>query len=120
MRIAVVACLLAAVALAQPDPFAGVFQGDKVVLELKAVGGKYAGTVTVQGQTFPVSATAVGKAAEGVFTVAGRNYPFRLAPYGNGFKLTSEGAEYLLVRRVEAAAAPAPAPRAAPAAPQPP
>src|SRR5215471_14122132 len=105
MRLAAVACMLAAVAVAQRDPFAGVFQGDSVALELKGAGGKYSGTLTVQGQSFPATATASGTTATGAFTVDGRSYSFTFTAYGNGYKLASEGSEYLLTRRQESAAA---------------
>jgi hypothetical protein len=98
--------LLAAVVFAQQDPFAGIFQGDKVALELKGSGGKYTGTLTVQGASFPATVIASGATANGTFVVGGRAYAFTLAPYGNGFKLASEGVEYLLTRKVEAQSPP--------------
>jgi len=108
MRLGVLGCVVAALALAQRDPFAGVFVNDKITLELKGAGGKYTGTLTVQGQSFPATAVAAGaSSASGTFTAAGRAFPFTLAPYGNGFRLSSEGSEYLLVRKVEAATTPA-------------
>ena len=121
--------MLACVVWAQRDPFAGVYQGDKIMLELKPAGGRYTGTLTVQGQAFPVSASASGATAIGNLTAGGRSYLFTLSPFGNGFKLASEGVEYPLVRKVESPAAPpspamppAPLPRPveAPAAASPP
>ena len=98
--------LLAAVVPAQQDPFAGTFQGDKVALELKGSSGKYTGTLTVQGASFPATVNATGATASGTFVVGGRAYAFTLAPFGNGFKLSSEGVEYLLARKVEAQSPP--------------
>src|SRR4051812_39480056 len=109
MKLAFLAILLAAIACAQPDPLAGVFQGDKVALELKGAGGKYTGTLAVQGASFPATVTAAGATAKGTFIAGGRLYAFTLAPYGNGYKLTSEGVEYLLVRKTEVQSVPAPA-----------
>jgi hypothetical protein len=107
ISLAILMGFLVAAAFAQRDPFAGVFVGDNITLELKGTAAKYTGTVTVQGQAFPVTASAVGTTASGTFAAAGMNYPFTLTPYGNGFKLASEGAEYLLVRKVESASPPA-------------
>jgi hypothetical protein len=118
MKPAILACVFAAALFAQRDPFAGMFQGDQIALELKASGGKYTGTLTVQGQAFPATASASGASANGTFTVGGRNYPFSLAPFGNGYKLTSEGSEYLMARKVESPPPPEPAPPA-PTAPPP-
>src|SRR5437879_11478821 len=116
MKLAVLACLLAAAASAQRDPFVGVFQGDKITLELTGAGGKYSGTLTVQGTSLPASAVAAGNSANGSFEAGGRSYPFTLTPYGNGFKLASEGSEYLLAREVDGSSAP-PAPAQSPAQP---
>ena len=107
-RFLALAGLLAAAVLAQRDPFQGMFLSDKVILELKGSGGKYSGTVTVQGQAFPASVTGAGTSANGTFAFGGRTYPFTLTVYGNGLKLTSEGVEYLLMRREEAPQPPAP------------
>jgi hypothetical protein len=109
MRFAVLALLLTFPAHAQSDPLAGVFRGDRVVLELKGSAGKYSGTLTVQGQQFPAAVTASGTSATGTFTAAGRTYTFTLAPYGNGYKLASEGVEYVLARKVEPPPSPPPA-----------
>jgi hypothetical protein len=109
MRFAVLALLLAFPAHAQSDPFAGLFQGDQVVLELKGSAGKYAGTLTVQGQQFSTVVTTSGTSATGSFIVGGRTYKFTLTPYGNGYKLASEGVEYVLARKAEQPPPPAPA-----------
>src|SRR5262245_36297927 len=102
--------LLTLAARAQSDPFAGVFQGDRVSLELKGSAGKYTGNLTVQGQQFPAAVTASGTTATGTFTAGGRAYKFTLIPHGNGYKLASEGVEYLLARKVESTTqAPGPA-----------
>src|SRR5437016_3393724 len=84
MKAAVLAYVLAAVAFAQRDPFAGVFQSDKVALELKGAGGNYTGTLTVQGPALQVSVRAEGASANGTFSAGGRNYAFTLTPSGNG------------------------------------
>jgi hypothetical protein len=118
---------LAAVVFAQPDPYAGVFQGDRIALELKGSAGKYTGTLTFQGQSFPVAVTASGNSATGTFAAGGRNYSFTLSPFGNGYKLKSDGIEYLLVRKLDTTpaapstlAARTPPPSAAKEAPAPP
>src|SRR3954467_1959279 len=106
MRLAAVFCVLATpLLLAQRDPLPGAFQGDKVTLELKGSAGRYSGTLTVQGQAMPVAVVSAGASANGTFSVDGRSYAFTLTPYGNGLKLASEGVEYLLVRKTEAAPA---------------
>jgi len=110
MRFTTLALVLAVAALAQRDPFAGVYQGEKVTLELKGAAGKYSGTLTVLSQSFPVSVVANGTSASGSFTAGGMNYPFTLTPYGNGYKLASDGVEYPLVRRDDTASAPPPSP----------
>jgi hypothetical protein len=116
MRCAVLAVLIAALCCGQSDPYVGLFQGDRVALELKGSGGKYTGTLTVQGQSFPATVSTSSSNATGTFSAAGRTYSFRLTPDGNGYKLTSEGVEYVLVRSGQT---PVPPP-ASPAAPQPP
>src|ERR1051326_5454507 len=92
MRLAPLVCVLGAtLLLAQRDPLAGTFQGDKVTLELKGSGGRYTGTLTVQGQTMPATVVAAGASANGTFSIGGRSYAFTLAPYGNGMKPAGEG-----------------------------
>jgi len=108
MRVWVLVLAMAAAAMAQRDAFTGIFQGDKVTLELKGAAGTYSGTLTVQGQSFPISATAEGGSARGTFEAAGARYPFTLAPYGNGMKLTSQGMDFLLIRKIETAPPPPP------------
>src|SRR5882724_11144428 len=90
--------------LARPDPFAGTFEGQQVVLELKAARGEYTGTISVRGQQFPVSVKANGATASGSFAANGQSYPFTLSPAGDGLTLASEGQEYRLTRRGAAAA----------------
>jgi hypothetical protein len=120
MKLAILAGLLVAVAPAQQDPFAGVFQGDSIALELKGASGKYTGTLTVQGASFPATLSASGASASGTFLAGGHPYAFTLAPYGNGYKLASEGVEYLLTRKVATQPAPPPPPPAARVADEPP
>src|SRR3979411_1324048 len=84
--------------LARPDPFAGTFEGQQVVLELKGARGEYAGTISVRGQQFPVAVKANGANASGSFAVNGQSYPFTLSPAGDGLTLASEGQEYRLPR----------------------
>jgi hypothetical protein len=101
--------LLAALALAgQKDPFVGYFQGDGVALELAGSAGAYKGTLTFQGYRMPARLKVSGGKASGEFDVNGQNlqtYGFALVPEGAGFKLTSDGKEYRLLRQ----AAPPPA-----------
>ncbi len=95
--------VLAALALAQnplkrSDPFAGRFEGDQVALELTGANGQYTGTLTIQGQAFPLIARAAGATANGVMQAGGGSFPFTLTPTANGLKLASEGSEYMLER----------------------
>jgi hypothetical protein len=69
--------LLATVAFAQ-DPFAGVYEGQSVVLELKGSWGSYSGVLSVQGQSYTAIVTAKGANGDGAFTVNGQEYRFRL------------------------------------------
>ncbi|HXA51476.1 MAG TPA: hypothetical protein VNV86_14265 [Candidatus Acidoferrum sp.] len=76
--------MLAGVAFAQ-DPFAGVFEGQSVVVELKGARGSYVGTLSVQGQSYPAIVTAKGANGDGDFTVNGQEYRFSLTPSADGF-----------------------------------
>src|SRR5436309_8030317 len=94
---------------ARPDPFAGTFEGQQVVLELSAARGEYMGTISVRGQQFPVAVKVKGATASGSFTADGQSFPFTLSPVAEGLTLASEGQEYRLMRRGAAEAAQAPA-----------
>jgi hypothetical protein len=89
------------------DPFTGTFTGDQIALELSRRGTGYAGTLTVQGQAYPATATAQGNRLAGTFTVAGQQYQFQAQLQNDQLMLVSDGATYQLARAGGGAAAPA-------------
>jgi hypothetical protein len=103
LRIFGAVIVLAALTFAQnplkrSDPFAGRFEGDQVALALTGANGQYTGTLTIQGQAFPITARVAGATANGVMQAGSGSFPFTLAPTANGLKLASEGSEYMLER----------------------
>ena len=108
MRLAVeMIWVMAVMGLAQtpadaPDPYAGTFRREQVVLQLAKENGAYSGTLTVQGRKLPVTAKAAEKTASGTFEMDGREYAFTLTPYADGLILTAEGLTYRLERSSKA------------------
>lgn len=96
--------------LAATDPFAGVFEGSGLRLELApAPEGGYAGRMQFRGETYPARARASGARLDGTFRAPAGEFPFTAAFVGDALELSSGGATYRLARP---AAAPAPAPAA--------
>lgn len=89
------------------DPFVGSFTGNQIALELSRGGTGYTGTLTVQGQAYPVTATAQGGRLAGAFTVAGQQYRFEAQIQNNQLMLVSEGTTYQLARAGGGASTPA-------------
>ena len=73
------------------DPFVGSFTGNQIALELSRGGTGYTGTLTVQGQAYPVTATAQGARLAGTFTAGGQQYRFEAQVQNNQLMLVSEG-----------------------------
>jgi len=108
----------------QGDPFTGNFTGNDISLQLQAGQGGYTGSLTFQGQSFPVQALAQGTQLQGAFTAGGQQYTFQAAVQGMSMTLVSGGNTHQLTRQgvapssanplAQQGAAPAP-PTAAPA-----
>ncbi|MBI2687062.1 MAG: hypothetical protein HYX27_12165 [Acidobacteria bacterium] len=95
--------LAAALAFAQAaaDRFEGVYAGKELRLELRAAGSSsYAGSLQVQGQTYPVSARTVNRRLIGTLQSGGNRYPLQAELNGGQLRLESEGNVYLLDREV--------------------
>ena len=75
-------------------PFAGTFSNDKLKLELAKTADGYAGTIRLNGQSYPITGTAKGDALTGTFTAAGTTYPFVAGLAGDTLKLTSGSSTY--------------------------
>lgn len=87
------------------DPFVGSFTGNGISLQLQPAQGGYAGSLTFQGQSFPVEATARGGQLQGAFSAGGQQYAFQAAMQGANMTLVSDGNSYQLTREGGAPAA---------------
>jgi hypothetical protein len=85
------------------DPFVGAFAGSEISLELSPAKGGYSGTLTFQGQPYPVKADAKGGQLSGTFAASGQNYPFEASVQGNQLNLATAGTTYSLARQGAAA-----------------
>ncbi len=92
---AVSGALLAISAWAQS--FGGGYQNKELRIELReAAGGVYTGTITFQGQDFPVTARAVSGQLSGSFKSGADVFPFTATVNGNTMRLSSGGTDYVL------------------------
>lgn len=80
------------------DEFSGRFTGDGLELELIEDAGQYEGTLTFQGQVFPVTAVSIAQGVEGSFTSGGSLFPFTARLVDGVLELESDGALYRLLR----------------------
>lgn len=82
---------------AYAQSFSGGFQNKELRIELReAAGGAYSGTITFQGQAFPVAARAANGQLSGSFKAGADSFPFTATVNGNTMKLSSGGTEYVL------------------------
>lgn len=81
------------------DPFAGTFTGEGMSLVLQGSQGGYTGSLSFQGQSFPVQATAQGGQLQGVFTAGGQQYAFQAAVQGANMTFVTDGNRYPLARQ---------------------
>jgi hypothetical protein len=81
------------------DPFAGAFVGSEISLELTRAKGGYSGTLTFQGQPYPVKAQAQGGQLSGTFAASGQDYGFEASVQGNQLTLATAGTTYSLTRQ---------------------
>jgi hypothetical protein len=89
------------------DPNTGTFSNQDLRVELRSAAMfKYTGTMTVQGQTFPLQGTLSPRGLAGSFTANGQAFAFTAVVEGNSMRLVSDGTEYQLTR--QGAAAPVP------------
>jgi hypothetical protein len=89
------------------DRFAGSYTDQGIALALQGGGGSYTGTLTFQGDAYPLTASASGSSLTGTFTAGGESYSFNADLQGNQLSLTSGGTNYLLTRQGAVAGAPA-------------
>ena len=95
---------IAVAALAIPSiTFAADFKGNftdaKLSVELTpAADGKYAGSITLNGQHFPLKATAEGSKLAGTFIASGTDFAFSATLEADRLTLVSEGHTYTLDR----------------------
>lgn len=98
---------------AAPDRFSGVYQNNKLKVELNRGGGDgYTGTFSFEGKSMPATGRAHGDALEGSFTLDDKTFSFTAIRTPSGLRLTSDGATYELKseatpQAVSAATAPA-------------
>jgi hypothetical protein len=85
------------------DPFAGAFVGSELSLELSRGKAGYTGTLSFQGQPYPVKAEAQGGQLTGTFAASGQNYPFEASVQGNQLTVATAGTTYSLTRQGAAA-----------------
>ena len=89
---------------AGPDPYAGTYKNDRVVLELKCAAAGYIGSLQFGGKTFPLVAAKKANTIEGAFRSGNNDFPFTAAPEENGtrLKFTSGRSAYLLQKETPA------------------
>ena len=107
---AIVLMLLScASALAQSVNFGGEYSGSQILLKLNAdTGSAYSGSLQFEGTTYPVNAKAEGaKSLQGTFRSDGHAFRFSAFLRQSELHLTTDGTEYILVRKAAAAAKPA-------------
>jgi hypothetical protein len=101
--------LLAADENAPPESW--VYRGDGLVVTLHEQGGAHAGTVTLDGKTFPFAGSIKDGLFTGTFTADGQKFPFTLKTTDAGAKkavFESEGTKYNVTESDDASPAPAP------------
>jgi len=89
------------------DPLVGKFAGDGFELELTSAQGQYRGTLTANGQQFPVTGELRGATLYGAFTAGGAQYMFAATLQGDVLEVTSDGNTRRLQRVGGATPAPA-------------
>jgi hypothetical protein len=89
----------------QEDPLVGVFVGEGVRLALEPATQGYGGSLTVQGQAYPVTAVGGDRRVRGSFTAGGEQYEFQAQLDGTQLTLTSGGSTYRLSKKGSAVAA---------------
>jgi hypothetical protein len=88
------------------DLFAGRHSGQGLILELVAALGGYQGSVTFQGQSYPVEAQPSNTGLSGSFVANGTPFPFEVVGSGSGIDFSTGGQVYQLARDGQAAALP--------------
>ncbi|MFO1053362.1 MAG: hypothetical protein U1F36_14205 [Planctomycetota bacterium] len=87
----------------ESDPFARVFEGDGLKLELSGAADKgYTGSLTVDGKPYRVEARAKDSTLDGSFEVGGDRYSFTATLDGDQLTLQSDGTTYHLVGQARA------------------
>ena len=96
--------------LTEPDPFAGEYEGEEVIVIIKVSGDGYGGEIRRAGRTFPIKATRDGKVVTGTFSHESTTFKFTAQFEGQALKLASGNKTFLLKRKDAAAATAPPAP----------
>ena len=86
-------------ASAAPDPFAGKFSGDGIVMSIAKEGDGYKGTLETQGTALPFTAQSGSRGLTGTFVAGGTTYMFEARLQGNVRALTSDGQTHSLQRQ---------------------
>jgi hypothetical protein len=92
------------------DPYLGQFAGSGIAMSIASAAGGYSGTLQVNGQSYPITASRTGDHLAGSFASTGSTFAFEARLQGEGLSLTSAGQTYVLSRAGSAAAAADPAP----------
>lgn len=88
--------LLAITSLLNGQNWSGSYSGPEVKLQLQS---NLSGSLTFEGQTYPVTARATGASLDGAFTANGHAFPFTATLNGDALTLTSGGVAYHLLRQ---------------------
>ncbi len=85
----------------EQHPFAGVFTGDKIALDLNYDNAQqaYTGWLTFQGKKYACGGIVDNSQLVGKFVADGKPYPFSVGIDGNGITLSSDGQNYPLKRQ---------------------
>ena len=87
------------------DKYAGAWTSKDVKLSLNTAAAGYSGTLTHQGQNYPITLKADGPGLSGNFTAGGAAYPVLVKLEGNSLLLNTAGTTYMLARGGDAAGA---------------
>jgi hypothetical protein len=89
----------AAPELARAQDAAGTYEGDGIVLTFTKAAAGYAGTVKVEGQSYPCTLTISDGKVKGSFTADGEAFGFTGTLEGDTMTVTSEGVTHALKKK---------------------
>lgn len=80
------------------DPWAGTYVSPQLTLVLQGQNGRYTGTATLNGQSFPVTLQSSAEGLTGSYRANGMDFPMSLTRNGDGVILGADGESVALSR----------------------